>query len=69
LEVFISQKHFFADTYTLSTIPATELAAGLAECIRYVVIKDKNLRALLNYRHTIGHAIEIVTDYKQFRRD
>lgn len=29
--------------------------------------KEKHLRAILNYGHTIGHAIETVTDYKKYR--
>lgn len=29
--------------------------------------KEKDLRAILNYGHTIGHAIETITNYKQYR--
>ena len=29
--------------------------------------KKKHLRAILNYGHTLGHAIETVTDYKKYR--
>jgi len=29
--------------------------------------KEKHLRAILNYGHTIGHAIETLTDYKKYR--
>ncbi len=29
--------------------------------------KEKHLRAILNYGHTIGHAIEAVTNYKKYR--
>ncbi|MCF6156450.1 MAG: 3-dehydroquinate synthase [Candidatus Brocadia sp.] len=29
--------------------------------------KETHLRAILNYGHTIGHAIETVTDYKKYR--
>ena len=29
--------------------------------------KEKHLRAILNYGHTIGHAIETVTNYKKYR--
>ena len=100
----------FIDTGTLSTLPATELVAGLVEVIKYGVIKDgklfeyiekslhgivrlnydallniiatscqikanvvaedekeKHIRAILNYGHTIGHAIETLTDYKKYR--
>ncbi len=29
--------------------------------------KEKHIRAILNYGHTIGHAIETLTDYKKYR--
>lgn len=29
--------------------------------------REKGLRAILNFGHTIGHAIETITDYKMFR--
>ncbi len=107
---FYQPQAVFIDTETLSTLPATELVAGLVEVIKYGVIKDaelfeyiekslydilqlnhnallkiiaascqikanvveedekeKHLRAILNYGHTIGHAIETVTNYKKYR--
>ena len=107
---FYQPKAVFIDTDTLSTLPATELVAGLVEVIKYGVIKDaelfeyiekslydilqlnhnallkiiatscqikanvveedekeRHLRAILNYGHTIGHAIETLTDYKKYR--
>ena len=107
---FYQPRAVFIDTDTLSTLPATELVAGLVEVIKYGVIKDaelfefienslydilqlnhnallkiiatscqikasvveedeteKHLRAILNYGHTIGHAIETLTDYKKYR--
>ncbi|HHT9112753.1 MAG TPA: 3-dehydroquinate synthase [Candidatus Wunengus sp. YC65] len=107
---FYQPRAVFIDTDTLSTLPATELVAGLVEVIKYGVIKDaelfeyiekslydilqlnhnallkiiatscqikanvveedekeKHLRAILNYGHTIGHAIETVTNYKKYR--
>ncbi len=98
-----------ADTDSLATLPDRELAAGLAEVIKYgcvwdpmlfewldvnmpallaresealtyaiarsceikatVVAKDereRNLRAILNFGHTFGHAIEAATAYQSF---
>jgi 3-dehydroquinate synthase len=98
-----------ADTDALATLPERELAAGLAEVIKYgcvwdpllfdwldvnmpallardtealtyaiarsceikatVVAKDereRDLRAILNFGHTFGHAIEAATGYQSF---
>jgi 3-dehydroquinate synthase len=95
-----------ADLDTLSTLPAREFAAGMAEVIKYGAIADKALfervakgvtprdddlaeiiekcvaikariverdefetkgeRALLNFGHTIGHAIEKATGYTRY---
>jgi 3-dehydroquinate synthase len=98
-----------ADTDSLATLPDRELAAGIAEVIKYgcvwdpllfdwldvnmqallardtdaltyaiarsceikatVVAKDereRNLRAILNFGHTFGHAIEAATAYESF---
>jgi 3-dehydroquinate synthase len=95
-----------SDTDTLATLPARELAAGLAEVIKYGLIRDREFfdwlernmprlvsrdpeplthaivrccaakativalderetgpRALLNFGHTFGHAIESATGY------
>lgn len=97
------------DTDTLKTLPKREFLSGLAEVIKYGVIRDSGLfgflemnrdkilkldrdaiihivgrsceiksdvvsrderesglREILNYGHTIGHAIETVTGYKRF---
>ena len=97
------------DTATLKTLPPDEFAAGMAEVIKYGVIKDKalfeyleseagringldpgclrhiigrscaiksevvglderetGLRAILNYGHTVGHALETLTGYKKY---
>jgi 3-dehydroquinate synthase len=98
-----------ADIDALKTLPVREFAAGMAEVIKYGVIRDValfemleqgaeqiqalnpevlisvvrrsceikaevvaederegGLRAILNYGHTLGHAVEQVTGYKQY---
>lgn len=98
------------DTETLSTLPARELRAGLAEIIKYGIIYDslffeetmqgmpallrrdpsalshviarsceikaevvaqdeteQGLRAILNFGHTVGHAVEAVTNYRRYK--
>jgi 3-dehydroquinate synthase len=98
-----------SDTSTLTTLPEREYRAGLAEVIKYGVILDAELfalletragdlvardpelltdivarsvelkaqvverderegglRAILNFGHTVGHAIEKVTQYSRF---
>lgn len=97
------------DTDTLKTLPQRQLLAGLAEVIKYGIIRDEELfiflehnrekilnldpealthiimrsceikadvvskderesglRAILNFGHTIGHAIETATGYTRF---
>jgi 3-dehydroquinate synthase len=104
--VFHQPSRVIADLSALSTLPAREYAAGLAEVVKYGVIKDLRLfesletsadklvardaallesivatcceikagvvarderetgeRAILNYGHTLGHAIEKVSEY------
>ncbi|MDA8089414.1 MAG: 3-dehydroquinate synthase [Nitrospiraceae bacterium] len=99
----------WADTSVLNSLPAREFAAGMAEVIKYGVIRDKTffeylekesgpikklapgnlmhiikrsceikaevvglderesgLRAVLNYGHTIAHAVETLTNYKKY---
>ena len=98
------------DVATLKTLPPRELAAGLAEVVKYGVIcdrdffawlqqqapallaldraaleravkrscqikanvvesdeKESSLRAILNYGHTFGHAVETLAGYGRFR--
>jgi 3-dehydroquinate synthase len=97
------------DVTTLSTLPRRELVAGLVEVIKYGVILDAELfallerdlerllgrdeslltqivsrccslkaavvqrdereqdyRSILNFGHTLGHAVEALTDYKRY---
>src|SRR3989339_25739 len=107
---FWQPKMVYMDTAVLNTLPLRELKCGLAEAIKYGVIKDANLfsffeknmrkllnydktalnkmipvcagikakitsaderddkdiRIILNYGHTLGHAIEAATNYKKF---
>lgn len=98
------------DPATLRTLPEQEVAAGMAEVIKYGVIRDaeffeylennadaikgleseaiervitvccrikaeivaadereSGLRAILNYGHTLGHALEAITKYERYR--
>lgn len=108
---FLQPKFVLIDPTVLNTLPKRELKAGLAEVIKYGLIKDKNLfddleerleslstlsdaeflisciekccrikadiverdeketgeRRILNFGHTIGHALEAVTGYDYFR--
>ena len=104
---FYQPRLVIADIDTLATLPAAELANGLAEVIKSAVIRDKKffaflekniervksldkatleeivfqtakikaevvekderdlgLRSILNYGHTIGHAVESVSDFQ-----
>ncbi len=107
---FHQPRFVIADVDTLATLPPRELAAGLAEVIKYGVIGDAalfaeiegrlddllrldrdlvvrvvatscrqkaavvsaderevtGLRATLNFGHTVGHAVETLTDYRRF---
>lgn len=105
---FYQPKFVLSDTSLLKTLPRKEVLAGLAEVIKYAVIKNQQLfcflennlekilafdqkalsyiiatcasikaeivsrdeydkhdiRIILNFGHTIGHAIEAVSNYK-----
>jgi 3-dehydroquinate synthase len=106
---FYQPKLVLIDVAALNTLPRREMVAGLAEVIKYGVIEDPALfalleeridkliqldgeqlihtiatccaikarvveadereddyRAVLNFGHTIGHALEAVTGYTQF---
>ena len=116
---FYQPRLVFTDVKTLSTLPARELRTGLAEVVKYGIIKDEDffkfletnahhlttkafeaedtkraalklwqtivaesakikaqvvekdekeagLRMILNFGHTVGHAIESLTKYKAY---
>ncbi len=106
---FYQPRAVLIDTDLLDTLPPRELRAGLAEVVKYGVIRDleffdwiegnaqalldreaaaisraietscrvkaevvaadekeSGLRAILNFGHTFGHAIEALTAYQQF---
>jgi 3-dehydroquinate synthase len=106
---FYQPRLVLIDVRVLDTLPRRELAAGLAEVIKYGVIEDATLfrtlelrmerliglerelltqviadccaikarvveqdereddyRAVLNFGHTLGHALEAATDYGKF---
>ncbi len=106
---FYQPQAVFADLRLLATLPDRELKAGLAEVVKYGVIRDSSfftwltanttellaasaehltiaiarsveikaevvaadereggLRAILNFGHTFGHAIEALTGYEQY---
>lgn len=112
---FYQPKFVYIDVDTLKTLDRREMKAGLAEVIKYGVIKDAKLfkylennidiltqdlklktqnaallhivkrscaikasvveaderegglRAILNFGHTFGHAVEAVTKYKEYK--
>ncbi len=107
---FYQPKIVFIDCAVLATLPKREISAGLAEVIKYGIIKDfnffnyleknienilelksdnlqkiiaisckikadvvekdekeRNIRAILNFGHTIGHALETQTKYKKYK--
>jgi len=107
---FYQPRLVLIDVATLQTLPAREYSAGLAEVVKYGVIRDReffrwletnrmlvarrdpevlvamvkkscqikadvveidekesNLRAILNFGHTFGHAVETLTGYGTVR--
>ncbi len=106
---FYQPRFVLADVHTLRTLPRREFLAGLAEVIKYGVILDPELfallerelgrvlaldedllmqivhkscllkamvvgederesgyRAILNFGHTLGHAVETLTEYRRY---
>ena len=107
---FYQPRQVFIDTSALKTLEEREFKAGMAEVIKYGVIRDaeffeyiidaqesimkmdaeslirvikrcceiksdvvsedereKDVRAILNFGHTVGHAIEALTNYIKYR--
>lgn len=107
---FYQPQYVHIDVGTLATLPSREFAAGMAEVIKYGVIRDRgffdwlieagndlrrlqpealvhavmrscqikanvveldekesSLRAILNYGHTFGHAVETLAGYGEYR--
>lgn len=107
---FYQPRHVHIDVALLATLPAREYAAGLAEVVKYGIIRDaaffawlekergalanrstaaletavmrscqikadvvesdeneQGLRAILNYGHTFGHAVETLAGYGMVR--
>ncbi len=107
---FYQPRHVHIDVSTLDRLPGREFAAGIAEVVKYGIIRDEpffnwmishrqqlndrdhsamtravmkscqikadvveidekesSLRAILNYGHTFGHAVETLAGYGQFR--
>ena len=107
---FYQPLHVHIDVNTLATLPPREFAAGMAEVVKYGIIRDRaffewlsisknrlegmecaalveavkrscqikanvveidekesSLRAILNYGHTFGHAVETLSGYGEVR--
>lgn len=107
---FYQPRHVHIDVETLTTLPSREFAAGMAEVVKYGIIRDReffawlgahrdallrldfealihtvkrscqikanvvendekelSLRAILNFGHTFGHAVEALTKYGEYR--
>lgn len=107
---FYQPVHVHIDVATLATLPPREFAAGMAEVVKYGIIRDRSffdwlgahgaalqrlerealvhavkrscqikanvvevdekessLRAILNYGHTFGHAVETLAGYGEIR--
>ncbi len=106
---FHQPRYVHIDVATLGTLSPREFSAGLAEVVKYGIIRDRNffgwlqnsvarlhtqepaalieavkiacqikadiveideressLRAVLNFGHTLGHAVETLTGYREF---
>src|SRR6266705_2177106 len=65
---FHSPAGVLADLVALETLPRADYVSGLAEVVKAEVVSkdlnEKGLREILNYGHTLGHAIERVEGYR-----
>lgn len=62
-------EHHFLDFYTFNFTPLNELIRRCCEIKADVVAKDEcetGLRKILNFGHTLGHAIETLTGYQRY---
>ena len=107
---FYQPRHVHIDVATLNTLPPREFSAGMAEVIKYGIIRDSDffnalvnqreqllarsagplidtvkracqikadvveidekessVRAILNFGHTLGHAVETLSGYGEYR--
>jgi 3-dehydroquinate synthase len=107
---FYQPRHVHVDVATLGTLPAREYSAGMAEVVKYGIIRDAgffhwladhrdqlltltagplintikkacqikadvvevdekegSVRAILNFGHTFGHAVETLSGYGEYR--
>src|SRR3989338_5108685 len=57
----------WSDLETLKTLPKAELKNGMADVISQDEKETKGLREILNFGHTLGHAIETETGYSAYK--
>ena len=73
---FYQPKAVVIDPETLKTLPSRQISNGLAEALKMSLTSDKDLfeliekeaglRKILNFGHTIGHAIEVNSEYELY---
>jgi len=72
-EVFFQQLETDIPQLLSGSLPDNDLVSMTAHNCRIkadvvsIDEKEKGLRAILNYGHTVGHAIEALTEYKRYR--